>query len=542
MKLKNLWLILLALTIPLLSCSKDKAESSSSSGPSLFESAVLERLPAATSGFVVLNFAGEAYQRYEKTPFGAKSTQVVPAEVSGMLQGEEFEKGRQVLKAIEKSGILSRENNKDLKQAIFFVAAQSGGAVLQVDDAAKKIQAITQALSTEGISAKAEKVEGFEAVVVSDGTTPITIAGDQNIIAASPSRDLVVKVLKKQDVGTSALRSTEAYKKAVSGLTSGDQIIAGYFDVSKAIDSFVPELEKLAASQGEQVKVSSTTNPFLALAFSRTMTTELKDHGQLVIDPKDDQQKNLVSDIEKGSRSNLLSKLPSDAVIAVSLDGSVVQNLIKQAGPMAGAAGISPELLDSVGTLALGVRNAGPTSAFPELFVVVQSSKADALRASLKDSIGKTLASQLQSEPTWQKKALNGGEVEYFLTPLGVGAFIGSLGDSVILASSEGAVQASLSAGADKSSSLQGTLASKVKQLPGSAPGILSVYTDMPKLAVLVESVQGNLAMFTGGKSAVDSTRTAAMRSYGSSAVFVELKDKLLTIDAQHLIGLEAKG
>jgi hypothetical protein len=180
-------------------------------------------------------------------------------------------------------------------------------------------------------------------------------------------------------------------------------------------------------------------------------------------------------------------------------------------------------LLAALGSLKAGIVEAGESNPFPELFLASSTEKSDALlkttESMLADNLGPLLGG-LQ----WQSKELGKTPIKYILSPFGIGVFLGSASNQVVLASGEDGIRSLLEEKQSTTASQQ-KLTEKLQKVPGF---LLAYYLHGEKLAQIVKELMQAVAPFTGGQASVDPQLFEQLQEQGETlATISPLKDGL---------------
>ena len=151
--------------------------------------------------------------------------------------------------------------------------------------------------------------------------------------------------------------------------------------------------------------------------------------------PQTDEQKKIANVLNSSNSVNAPTSIPQNTMASITVSMKLIKSLIeefnleKEVAPYA-------HLLDMEN---INLTIQGPSgSMFPSIALVAQ--KANNPNMIIKD-VKDTISSAKGAFPiplnAWQKKQINNMDVEYLITPFGVGIFMAQNGDSLILASSE---------------------------------------------------------------------------------------------------------
>ncbi len=190
--------------------------------------------------------------------------------------------------------------------------------------------------------------------------------------------------------------------------------------------------------------------------------------------------------------------------------------------------------------MAVVVVESTAASPFPGIVIVANSSNGTELKNTIKSQVTALTASGGVPLSGWQQKQLGTTPIDFIMSPIGVGVFLAGNNDTVVLSSSEQGLQKVLDATVKTELALNGQLSKSLKEpMDGKALNAMA-YVDYARLSDLIQSAQGNLAMFTGGKTSFDTASLDAMKKLGRSVSSVSYKDQVLRMVASYDAALPA--
>jgi hypothetical protein len=218
-----------------------------------------------------------------------------------------------------------------------------------------------------------------------------------------------------------------------------------------------------------------------------------------------------------------------DVAFAFQISDAAIKTLIaniaksSDAAESAEFAAILP-MLNQIGSLDIGVVQGGVASPYPEVYLSSHTAEGDALKTSLKNLVTQLIAPMLGGM-NWQEKKIGETSADVITSPFGVGLFLASTKNNLILSTGEAAL--TLNTTETKEPAVADTtLLAKVKSLTGTA--LITFYTDGGKLAQILKDINSIAAPFTGGKSPVDeSTLTQLQAQKESYATVSAFPDKI---------------
>lgn len=544
-------LSLVALIALSVSCSKKEAgQAATSSSRSVSapvkatDFSILNRLPQSLVGFLTWNATTPAYAKFKQSAWGQSDNAAAVSGLKSLADSPEDKKTIDTFYSLlTETGILGKTSSDSSivgEGAVFLGVANEQpefGAymiALPGESFEDKIPAFKKAFTDEGHQVRDETFtggSGFSIFVKKSEKAP---NGERRVFLASKKGDLALTSEKllaenyiagKTFTGFEDLKSSARYKKAEAGLQgeSGGRFNFGYFDLTQMI-----------AKAPKDIASNKDVNliPIEAFMFSRAMSAQLNDTASAVVNAKNEQQQTVINALKGTGKNNLLTQVPGNTLLLLGLDGNVLSGLaeagIKEApAAQQEAASAHLETLKKVSSLGIGVRGASGPSPFPELLVVAESADAPSLQGIVKTLLGAAVSSAGMPLSPWQTKEVEGISTDFLMSPLGIGIYLGSSPGGLILASSEGGLRDSIKASKDESSSLIAKIPSSSKQLAQNN-SVFVAYSNFEDMADLIESFQGSLAMFTGGKANVKQKDLDQLRKMGEMVFAVNFSDGLL--------------
>ncbi len=540
------------------SCSKDgsKSEGVFGKAASLYDSSVLTWLPEDSLGFISWTTEGDAYRAFKRSSWGKAANDGLTETISKLSTSSSTSDVEPFVQALQSSGLLNFDPNTPdaIKEGVVFVSKGNGGPLnpftwgIILDaadgtDLTAKLPIIEQTFTAKGFTTtpyEAPTSKGFSLKAKDSEASAIFSATKSRLVVSTKEAIITSSFSTVAPQGINRIKSSPEFSASTGSLSSKGQFVVGYLDVVPFLSAAEPALIEAAKSQGktaEDVKIAKF--PIQALAFSRSLNNTLSDVINASISPRDEDQTKIFQALVPSIAGQLTKKIPVDTAAFIGLDGASlagIKNLLLQEMSAADRQQIPPEiaLLDSVQGFGIALRNASASSPFPEVLLAVQTEKAQELLSMAKDGISMAMAVSGMPPPPWSERDLDGMKIQYFITPLGVGAYIGQDKGTLILATSERAVVDTFQVIKGKKESLDSALPPEIKAGLDKTPSLVTTYFDFSRISALIEGVQGSLAMFTGGKSLVDPSQTAAIRQMGTVAVTAHYKDKVFTVESSY--------
>ena len=535
-------------------CSNDEGPSAAAKVDS---NPLLKKVTNDTVAFMRWDSAGDGATKYHASPYASSMSDMITSLESSTAQGLEIpQEVKDFVKGISDAGFVATAkgqaepiaqglitvglvggDGKKPEIALYFQGAAGvnfGEKLPKLEETFKKTGATTAKASVGG-------VEGFQIVNPRADNPEVPLKkfvfvakGDKMAIASS---DEAAQRLfnDASDGGYEKLRASDAYKKSTNELeTAAGQIGFVYVDL--------PRVVQAAAKASPEGDFNPAKFPLEGLAISRSFEGDLSDKVSIGFTPRDDQQKGWATRLEQAASSGALAQMPSNVVVGLALDGKllgVIRDVATKEMPpeQLAMAGEVFKLLDSVNGLELGVGQGATGSPFPDVIVQAQSAKAGELASFIKTQLGTALKAGALPMAPLQEKDIAGTKVNFSISPIGgMGLFMGNTADRLILTSSEKSIEESIKGGAGMRANLP---ADAKKRLEDSKP-IVAVYSDFTRVASIVETVQGSLAMFTGGQQQVDQATIAKLKQMGGFLFTADIKNGQVRIQ-NHYFNQAAK-
>jgi hypothetical protein len=540
-----------AILLALGGCSR-KEDSATAGGisPTAPASELLERLPVTTLGFIFSDTTSKAYSAYKRSPWYQPADKYLEklSSIEGEIPGIAA-----LLNVVKKSPLFLSGSGKEGFEGVLFVSGDGSvpgshvgfwGKTGSPIDPAAFLLTMESALKESGATPKREKIGEVEALTVAMN---LEGADSSNLhIVALPdrygmvsSRALAERLLKplesiaESDRGIRALKNRASFQRAEarSAQVAG-QFVFGFLDVS-ALEDLVRDLTPSDTSTPPGKAEESL--PFETVAFCRSMSEGLHDYVWLGTKPGGIPQ-DALSALASAGEHRGMKNAPVNAVGALRVDGAVLR-----AAKSGALSAMSPEEqrqiatasapLEGVKGITLVVRNASGASPFPEITVMAETSEPAALQGTLKGLLGGLVASGGLPVSGWQTREVAGAKVDFMVSPIGVGLFMGTVNGNLVISSADGAF-------ADLR---EGRTAPEVERFVGSdrfkgdSRPLALFYLSGKRLVSLLESVQASLAMFTGGKSMVAPEDLEALRTLGEIGTAVSFGEDAFKVHTTYI-------
>lgn len=510
------------LVIGLIACTRSK--------PNVLDYSLLQRMDINTAGFIYWNTQVQSFKDFVSSPWGQNS------------QGFEITEQPEIKKlqnALIRIGILhsSAGHADTISEGVaFFVPPSSKDKKINFalyltgndkQDMTTVIKSLHDELSKDGIVVtEINPIENSPTISIKLPSSPpeypseLLVSASKDRLVAASTETLVIAGIRTDVTGNPAILSHPKYLELKKGVSERGSFIFSSMDLSKIL----PVLESNAKSVDPQIDLKSF--PISFVTYDRNFNYGPKDRVALTIEPKSDSQSHLLKYL-KGS-NNISATVPGDAVISLEVDGDVFAQL----GEIEQLKGMSDmqNILHQITRLALFARSGGTGSIFPEVTLAIKSSDPIKFRSDILNQL-KNL-SQLASGALspWKEVKISGANIDYSLSPLGVGLYLGNVNGQTILSSSDSYFR-SVSETVKTSS-----LKQRLQEIRAPSDNTLSIgFLDFKKIALLGKELQGTMGLFTGGATAPGTAdRMSSIEHLGTLAYEVRYESSELLIEAAY--------
>jgi hypothetical protein len=511
--------------------------------------ALLELLPETARSFAVIDLNTSGFKAYQ----GSAVAKLLHNEtgIDSLSQIAEGAKEYAVIAQIlADSGLFSTKLSQlTMADALLFVTQESSAAEPEFSlyqrhrtdfnpqEALKKAEQTLKERAIKTTTPSPDRGVGFTVLVTlktSDKDAipqevPVTIlvGTHESLITTSLTQSLTTLHAGKKGVQIQSIKSTPLYQRAIKAVPSEpSEWLFGYVDLKDA-----EQLPTEVRATPEAI-LSAETQPALdseGLIFSYTADPIFMARGAALIKPV------ASATSEKPSPLNYNSHADGETMLTISIDGAPLRYGIEGLLPLAAAAeGVTSKQKEFAQQLLtveeLGIISRAQTGAapFPELAILLSTKKAKEIAAGLKDVIGAGVEGQ-GFLSGFQRKEINGLAVDYSLSPFGVGIFIGSTADTVILASSE-SILTSFAKDGTKKEAVPAQFEERNYNLVVAENLAASGIISFPKIATAIDGLSASLGIFTGGKPLVEEQQLTLLRGLGSAAFSIELRNDAVNL------------
>ncbi len=504
---------------------------------------LVKRLPENTLGFTLLDFETAGFQSYRTSPWS--NQQMIDWQSLVAEKGNDLK----LLNIINRSGLLSASTaeNQSSAAAVAFIAPKIDTESLELGVLLKakaginfkeRLNSLKNLFENEQISIAPKKIgtlEGFEIKPVTDPTSPasrikqVIFVNSGDEIAIGTSATIVEKLFSK--AAPPKLLEHPDFIQNWGASEASQRLAFAFIDISAIINSVKASLPKDNPTQAE-------LNSFPVISVAANASMRESPHSELIVslDPKNPDQKRWTSTLN-GSINNQIFKLaPKNTIGYLGLNGKFLSNL-KAVGLSEIPADAQKEVrerlafVDSIQGLAIGIRQATTGNPFPDLIIALQSSDVATLFKEAKSSLGQMLLSAGLPLSDWSETDIQGYNVSYLQSPIGIGLYMAATSNFLLLCSSSQGISELLGSG------LQGgeLLASlpEAARTTIDAPGSFIVnYINFIEVANLIELFQSSLAMFSGGSEGISKESVAKLKGYGMMISRAAVEESSIRIES----------
>jgi hypothetical protein len=564
--LKNVSLIALSSLLASACNSSESTQTTSSpSGKTVATSSLLKRVPLESYGVFVGNSGSDIMQKYRQTPWGRPSTRTLDQLKSS--ESEEAQKAVAVIEALEKSALASTlglaGGESSIDEVVAYVAnrpeTMSFGAIAHSNN-----EKDLNALLDQVISVMKEK--GLTVTEVSSGdpkifSLPINLeeddikikdlffAASKDTVAISTHQDAFERIFDASAPSDlPPLFNKASFKNTLAKGKSNSVLSFAFVDMKDLLNHFM-RLSKAnknseeGDSSAEKLEELIKTVPLDYLSYFRSMKNTLMDEVTLQLTPQTEEQKKTIESLAGIQPQNLLTSAPSSFVFLLGLDINYFVKVAEQQMPkpdandqeaVATAQNVSMVLnyLKPVQSLNLGLRQSKGSSPFPDLTIFLASDQAEILYMQLKTLVMMGMKASPLKNLQWLQKQVEGLDVDYALSPFGIGLFMAKTSNHIIFSSSEAGLTSVARSFKGDEDKLWTQLPAHVKESIGDGAGFISYAANLSEFSELLQSFQSSLSMFTGGQSPIKDEDILRLKSLGTVVGTTTFSDNALKLKA----------
>lgn len=532
---------------------KDKgANSAAHSGKQLSQDALLSKIPTSTAAFSVMDFSGEGYNLFIKSPYGAgnnakKSIDAMVDKIREAGAGEELASVmRRVLDSGVQLGLIAADGTYTVEKVIsrtVLFGGPASNAQLPVEAGiflkaapgvvmSEKLDILRKELTGTSLKIADESIPGATkgfTVALEQVSAKVYFAASTELLGLALSKSAIEGLFSSTSTGAiEAIQALPEYKQATTPLVAPEKPLVFTF---ASLTRLRPLLDAVAKAD-ESGEFKPGDLPFDAVALQASFPKQYVHNIGLAVAPKTDVQTKVFAALQDSALSPATTKLPADVAFSIALDTRFLGRLepmiksIEESAP----AGVTDHV-KQLQSILLGLRNNAAGSPLPDIFMIMESAGREQLESFLQSSLG--MAMSLAGQPaSWQTKDIGGVQAKYVTTMLGAGVYMGAPANSkaILLGSSDGVLKDMI---ATQSGDSPGASASMPEQLKSqlALANVASFYFNFKRIADTIDSAKNTLAMFTGGNTELNGLlESANIRAWGLAAGGISYTPGVLAI------------
>ncbi len=483
-----------------------------------FTGTLLSLVPKNAVGFIVADVKHPAYVKYKNSPWGGSS------QLTKMINDSNPE-AKAINDMLARLGFDPKDKNtfeKLMTEMVIFVAPPvegdskpAIGAVFKPDPSyplGTFVSKVKSEVATAGGSLKAEDatIQGGTALRLEDTSDGGTKSNpmkefylaqkDNKLGVIGTSKKLVESLLAAAPGAVPDVLQGANFQAATVGLpSSSSRFATAFIDVEKITqlaDKFNdPELAAKMKATGPL--------PVKALAIAVSMEEAPHTDIRLIYDESSPQNKELLATLASSPSGEILAALPSKPLFFLSLDGKTLQNakekLVAAAGEQAAPFKAQLDALNGITRLGIAAKSSQPGQSMlpiPEVIIVAETKEPGKLGQALEGLLGPVVASGMPGME-WKSTSENGVAIRSLQSPMGMGAFIASSKNLLIVASTDGQMKGALANVSGKSTGFSKELVnSSAERVLAKDSTVGNLYVNFGEVATALESVGGMLSMF----------------------------------------------
>jgi len=534
---------------------KDKgAGSAAKSGKQLSGESLLSKIPTSTAAFSVMDFGGEGYNLFIKSPYGGgnnakKSIDAMVEKVREAGAGDELVSVmRRVLDSGVQLGLIAADGTytveKVVSRSVLF-GGPASNAQLPVEAGlflraapgvvmSEKLDILRKELSGTALKVADESITGATkgfTVALEQVSAKVYFAASTELFGLALSKSAIEGLFSSANTGAiEAIQTSPEYKQATTPLVAPEDPFAFTF---ASLTRLRPLLDAVAKAD-ESGEFKPNELPFDALAFQASFPKQYVHNIGLAVAPKTDVQTKVFAALQDSALSPATTKLPADAAFSIALDTRFLGKLepmiksIEESAP----AGVTDHV-KQLQSITLGLRNNAAGSPLPDIFMIMESAGREQLESFLQSALGMAMSLAGQAA-SWQTKDIEGVKAKYVTTMIGAGVYMGTPANlkAILLGSSDGVLKDMIATQAGKSAGASASMPEQLKSQITSA-NVASFYFNFKKIADTIDSAKNTLAMFTGGNTELnDMLESANIRAWGLAAGGISYTPGVLAINS----------
>ena len=531
-------ILITALTIPLL-CTLSGCTERGQSSKDLLANELLKKLPDTTVAFSLVDFNGSGYQNLqkslEKTKLSSKSQNLSASNIIPNLIEDRplLDVLKNIIKASKDSGLISPDGHSQLQkffhQGIYFLSngAPSAQALLHLgflgkhrtkESALMLLKNLESSFVNSGFQCN-QKIEGNSTILsVSMPSFPkrIFFFVDELYVGFATQKAILTQLGQHERPAThDSLVTSEEYLRVTSDISPIPNPLGISFISLKKL---VPQLEHVSSSQLKQASLSWNSLPmdsiFIQDSFSDQRLVDIK----LAIKTDRHAQLEMLETLSASEFKRSPVLLPSNAafILTSNVSTSKADPTAKIPSALRNTSPSVSKLLKAVTSISLALRTNESGSPVPDVFLSMSVKEGKQVVTEAKELAG-NLMMMAGISPQWFTKKIFDTKVDFFNTLIGAGIYIAQEEGTgaLLISSSEMGIRDMLQAVQKETNPFKKKF-TNVLSANSNAHNLSSLYIDFNRTASLMDSINGTLAMMTGGNSPLhEALDTSWMRTLG---------------------------
>ena len=523
-------LLIVRLTLPALlvgagtiSCKRKEAKQPEAPKATVafdYSKTLVRHIPDNSFAFAHFDLNHPAYNRWTNSPWGVKEDidfveklgdSEVKQAISVLKKAQIDITDKKALEGIFTSGVLfaapGKTKNEEPLAGILFNSKKGQGI-------SEKAEAIKGALASENIPVKDLTLKngtGFQfKVKVSENSSADPTLQKKNTefdVCIGWNKSYTVAALTERSVdaalGTDGntlpkLLESPTYKKATQGFPGADSSFSsGFFDLKQLV-------QVLQAYSDNPESAETLKNiPLEGFSFSTAMTDVPENYYRLLYSPENQKSKTWFKAIGASTSADLIATQPSNPILFASLDGSTIRRVKDLSLANLGAAKAPYEeqfkALDGITRLSLSAEAAPLGQSMlpvPGMLIAIETKNASELRTIVSGLVEQGFGGAGMPAGNWQTKTIEGTEVKFLITPLGMGVFLATQNNLVIAASTEALISTALKGAASGNSSFAKAMTERTTGVLKEKATVGNLYVNFKEVGSLFENLGGMLSMY----------------------------------------------
>jgi len=585
--------ILLMISMSLSGCRNRGA---ASKAQLFIDHEIAQKLPTSTDGFLFFDFQRPAFQKYREYVKDNSSPQSFTERLTAVLEASnapEISNNEIVKLVVELSDKYNPFQSKQFSNMMYFWGLSESrpfidaGLYADISDGKTLAGDIKRFRSTlEAQGAKVEEITGdflfglkvtpqipeslapqgesqsgepnlaqkaapnLSTLTAANGADnesfPIFIAVASEMLSITSSEELLkrafAKEISQEESGAERIKKFPSFQRVREEYNGANEFAFMYTDVDSITDGLANVLPKLTSTtQPESISELVNNFPLKSLAMRLTYNNAPGTDLGILLEEKSVDSHPVLSLLggKEGSKMQL-DATPRNAVFYISFAGRLFKMLdaLLTAHPMGAPENLYKDLwsqmkfLQKVSELSIGVLPADGASFLPSLIVSL-SGKMNSQQ--LVETIKAALRNNAQQLPVtnWNSKEILGSNVEFLLTPMGIGLYLTAERGRLLLATSEIGMRSLLAKRGDASQFVTGeSLPGGIQERTRASSPLVFTYFNSKQAVQLIKSVEASLSMFTGGQQLMPPEQLQEIERMGTSFSVTSYRDGFLNVSS----------